>query len=286
MDGQGRFAVTWENVHPDGTRSVMMRYFNASGAPVTGITQLSAAGSYDYEADVAASDGSFVVTWAHIFSQTDTDIWAERFVIVGGVPQAQGIFGVNTDTNHEATPSVAMSPDGRFDIAYERQYSANDYDIFASQYASTGVLLRSNLYINFDSNIEFRPMVAMDGDGNAVVVYDRLTNNDFGVYANRLSSSGFVGGMIRIQDAVGIDEFDPTVALAPSGQFVVAYDTTTGAQVTEIGWDDTVQATFALGDTLSPSVSIDTLGRYTVTYDRFNPSTNHEDVFSRRGLLS
>ena len=282
MDGQGRFAVTWVDINSSASRSVMMRYFDATGTPVTGITQLTAAGAYDFVPDVAASNGSLVVTWAHVYSGLDIDIYAERFVTSSGIPPAQGIFYVNVDTNYETAPSVAMSPDGRFDIAYERQYSANDYDIFASQYDANGSLVRGNIYINFDSNIEFRPMVAMNAAGDAVVTYERLTNNDFGVYANRLSSGGVVGRMIAVQDAVGVDEFDPTVALAPDGRFAVAYDTfPDGVHVTEIGSDDTVVATVGVADTSSPAIAVDSLGHFVVTYQRFNPTTNHDDIFRR-----
>ena len=78
----------------------------ASRAPITGITQVSYSGSTDYQPDVAASNGSIVITWAHHYSSERriTTSGAERFVISGGVPIAQGIFGVNVDTNFEYGP--------------------------------------------------------------------------------------------------------------------------------------------------------------------------------------
>ena len=93
--------VVWENVNADGTTNIMMRYFSASGSPITGITRVSKPGSTDSDPDVAASNGSFVISWTHEVSGTDSDIDAERFVISGGVPVGKGIFGVNTDTNFE-----------------------------------------------------------------------------------------------------------------------------------------------------------------------------------------
>ena len=43
---------------------------------------------------------------------------------------------------------MAMAPDGRFDIAYERQFSAV-FDIFASQYDGGGGFLRGDT-VNID----------------------------------------------------------------------------------------------------------------------------------------
>src|SRR5262249_798078 len=96
MDSQGRFVVAWENRN---TANVMMRNYSAAGAPLTGIIRVSAAGATNTQPDVAASDGSFVITWTHQVSATDDDIRAERFVISGGVPQGQGIFAVVADAN-------------------------------------------------------------------------------------------------------------------------------------------------------------------------------------------
>src|SRR5262249_49641009 len=121
-DGSDRFVVTWENHHPDGTASVMMRYYSALGAPLTAITQVSDPGSNDYNPDVAASNGSHVISWTHQFSATDADIYAERYVISGGVPTSPTRIFVNTDTNYEIFSNVAMQPNGMFDIVYARQF--------------------------------------------------------------------------------------------------------------------------------------------------------------------
>jgi hypothetical protein len=287
VDSQGRFVVTWQDVNPDGTTIIMMRYFDASGTPRNGITQVITAGSTGFQPDVAASDGSFVITWVDQFSATDHDIWAERFVITAGAPQAQSFFAVNVDTNEEFAARVAMAPDGRFDIVYERQFGGDDWDIFASQYDAGGNLVRSLIPINFDSRGEFGPIVSMDNAGNAVVVYERFNGSDLGIDANRLSSAGVVGHMITVRDAVGLGEFNPSVALAPTGgRFVVSYDTDSGFGVSEVASNNAVVATFGPIAGFGASISIDGFGRYVVTYTRSNPATGHEDIFGRRGFLT
>jgi hypothetical protein len=282
MDGQGRFAVTWEDSNPDGTLSVLMRYYSAAGAPLTAITRVTPAGSDDSGPDVAASDGSFVIAWTHQVS----DIEAERFVISGGVPHGQGIFVVNGDTNFENAPSVAMAPNGRFDIVYQR-FNGSDWDIFASQYGSAGNRLRSNIHINSDPFDELSPSVAMDDAGNAVVAFQEFDFGSWDIYAKRLSSGGAVGPLVFVQTFLGIDELNPSVALAPTGgQFVVAYDTPNGVQVTEVDSNDAQLGTLGPVVGLHPAISIDGFGRYLVTYTRDNAATGHKDIFSRRDFLS
>jgi hypothetical protein len=297
MDSQGRFVVTWLNRNPGDIFSVMMRYYSASGTPLTGITRVNPAGSNDTQSDVAASDGSFIITWTHQASATNDDILAERFAIVGGVPHGQGIFDVVSDANFEDAPSVAMAPDSRFDIVYERQFFGADWDIFASQYDSTGALVRDFIFINVDSNPEHNPSIAMDINGNAVVAYQEFFGVKNDIVANRLSSDGSVGNPIFVANAIFNDSLNPSVALAPTGgQFVVAYDSvlpsgrSEGVRTIEVGADDTVRfhgdSTDGPFNGVSPAVSIDGFGRYVVTYERLNPATNHVDIFSRRFFLT
>jgi hypothetical protein len=282
MDAQGRFVITWKDNHPDGTASVMMRYYSAAGAPLTAITQVTPAGSEDFSPDVAASNGSFVITWAHNTSSTNDDINAERFVISGGVPHGQGIFKV---TGHAEFASVAMAPNGRFDIAYARLSSSTGWDIFASQYGSAGNRLRSNISINLDFYDELYPSVAMDNAGNAVVAYQRYAGPFGAIYANRLSSGGAVGNLVFAQS---VDAgTNPSVALAPTGgQYVVAYDTDFGVEVTEVDSDDAPLGTLGPVNGFGPAISLDGFGRYTVTYERVNATTGYFDIFSRRDLLN
>ena len=298
MDSQGRFVVVWSNRGPGGTFSVMMRYYGAAEAPLTAITRVTPAGSNDTQPDVAASAGSFVATWTHQAGATNDDIQAERFAISGGVPHGQGIFNVVADANVEDAPSVAMAPDGLFDVAYERQWSGADWDIFASQYGGAGTLVRGGLFINFDSNPEHNPSISMDAAGNAVVAYQEFeggVKND--ILANRLSSDGSVGGAIFVANAIFDDDINPSVALAPAGgQFVVAYDSVLpsgisgGVRTIEVAADDTVRfhgdSTDGPFDGFGPAVSIDGFGRYVLTYARTNPATHRQDIFRRRFFLT
>jgi hypothetical protein len=127
----------------------------------------------------------------------------------------------------------------------------------------------------------------MDNAGNAVVVYQWFAFTDYGIYSTRLSSGGAVDSVFFVRDVSGIDETDPSVALAPTGgQYVVAYNAPNGVQVTEVDSNNAVLVTLGPVDGFRPAISLDGFGRYTVTYERFNEFTGHEEVFTRRDLLN
>jgi hypothetical protein len=285
MDGFGRFVVTWQDVNSLGNSSIMMRFFDGSGNPITPITTV-ASGSNDFQPDVAASNGSFAITWVHQYSTTDHDIYAERFVTTSGVPVAQGLIGVNFDTNDELAPNVAMAVDGRFDIVYERQYSGEDWDIYASQYAGNGTLIRSLIPINIDGYTESGPRISMNNADDAVVTYERIVSNS-GVFANRLSSTGVVSPMITVSTVTGADETDASVALLSDGdRFVVTFEFLGSTEVIE--FDSNNRETFSVWPLVGnqPSLTLNSFGQYFVTYTRSNPATGHQDIFGQRGQLT
>jgi hypothetical protein len=289
MDAQGRFVVAYDVNNPDGTESIMMRYYSASGKPLTGITQVSLAGSTDYSPSVAASNGSFVIAWTHQTTATLTNIEAERFTVANNVPTGQGPFAVIAD-GLDIGSCVAMAPDGRFDIAYLRG-DLSGLGISASQYDSSGNLLLGDIPFNVDVGNESVPAIAMDDAGNAVVAYKEWVGTNLVVFANRLSAGGVVGGVITVQALAGNDVSSPSVALSPTGGlFVVAYwdagPSNTAVGITEVGSNDAPLDTTWVADAYSPSVSIDGFGRYTVTYTQYNWTANHDDIYSKRSFLS
>jgi hypothetical protein len=266
-----------------------MQEFNWNLIPVTlQPVQVTSTG-VDSSADVAASNGSFVITWTHS-KGTDLDVQAERFIYKNGKPVGQGITTLpNMTANNEFAPTVAMSPAGRYDIAYAQFGSVADIQM--ARYDGAGGFL-GTAAVNTDANLETAPSVSMDNQGNAVVAYQEFITPDWGIYANRVSSTGVVGARITVRDAGGgFNETAPAVALAPTGGvanahlFVVAYDTPNGVQVTEMSETDTPLATLGPVTGALPAISIDGSNRYLVTYHRHDNS-GHEDIYSRRDFLS
>ena len=120
----------------------------------------------------------------------------------------------------ETNSSVAMTPDGRFDVAWEQAYSPTDHDIYLKRYsaaAASSARIRDLFQRAYDS----APSVAMDNAGNAVVAWEQGERHQGD--AGQLLRWG--GGRRSISPAPRTMEFGPSVALRPDGGgFVVAYE--------------------------------------------------------------
>ena len=66
--------------------------------------------------------------------------------------------------------------------------SATDTDIWLARYDASGNPLGTS-FVNTDTNQEIGPSISMDSTGNAVVAYQEFVGRDYGIYANRVSST-------------------------------------------------------------------------------------------------
>jgi hypothetical protein len=202
--------------------------------------------------------------------------------------------GLGSSATH---PSIAMSPDGYFDIAHDvTNYGGHKY-VMDSRYFFTGALEATFNITTPDQPGAQHAAVARDDLGNAVVAYEKWEGSGWGIFAQRINSGDVqVPGEIYVQDA-GQHEHDPSVVMAPprgvgGGQFAVAYDTlnASGGSAVEVA----VISSQATGNVRSEvlggfdgfysNVSVDASGHMKVTYSR-QTGPAKTDVFVRRGTL-
>src|SRR5262249_5998375 len=138
---------------------------------------------------------------------------------------------------NEAKSSIAMSPDGRFAVAYQfTSTGGTQSDIFMKRFDAFGNVLTAPA-IAFSGDSERNPSVAMDSSGNAVVAWERAgPGNSFDIKARRVSNAGTLSAELSIRNTTAA-EASPTVAMNRTGlAFVVAYHTLTagGGQTVEV----------------------------------------------------
>jgi hypothetical protein len=280
MDSRGDFVVTWTDFKPGGNSDVEARVYNSNTSPVTGIVAVANTANPEHAPDVAMdANGNFVVSYTYDFSPSDQDIYAHRYNFNA---QLQQSIAVATTTQNESRSSVAMAPDGRFDIAYQYQFSSSDDDIYLNRYSSGGSNLLGHLAVATSTDREQAPSVSMDNSAHAVVAYQRLVGGDWDIKARRVSD--IVGGELNIRNTLA-DEFNPSVALnRTDGSFVVAYDSWTSGTgnhvlVSEVSPSNVVSSPIDLGGFRSdPAISIDGNGVYMLTY-----TTNDSGDLNIRG---
>ena len=177
--------------------------------------------------------GDFVVSYTRDTNNNNPNIFAKLYNTNDQLLNVVTVAGAPQDAD---LSSVAMTPDGRFDLAYQVQLGGTSVEVMASRYTASGGLLEQVVVAN-GTPLSVLPKIAMDNHGNAVIVYlqevpiQGIPGNhfDFNIEARRLSSTGVLGGEINIADGSSTIpssiNTDPSVALeGNAGAFVVAYD--------------------------------------------------------------
>jgi len=132
-------------------------------------------------------------------------------------------------------PSIAMAGSGNFVVVWE-DARKGERDIYAQRYDAEGTPQGSNFVVSDVGTpaSQENPSVAMDGNGNFVVVWEDTRNGfgnynyDFDIYAQRYDAEGNPqGSNFRVNDddvgAYMQDQESPAVAMNGSGSFIVAW---------------------------------------------------------------
>ena len=265
MDPQGNFVVAWRQTQPGGDTNVLAQRFNSAGVPIGGNVQVGVGTFKEHDPDVAIDAfGRFTVAYVRDTNNNNPDVFAKRYDANNNL---LNVFDVGVTSRAETSPSIAMSPDGRFDVAYQFQFSSTDDDILLARFTSAGSLVGTTTVAG-SATREQLPSVSMDNFGNAVVAYQKLAaNGGFDIKAKRVSAAASLGAELNIQ-STSANENSPSVALKRGGGgFVVSYNSTSNVKVTEVSAFDTVVATHDAGSLRSgPAVSIDGFDHYMLTY--------------------
>ncbi|MBX3412470.1 MAG: hypothetical protein KF708_07270 [Pirellulales bacterium] len=292
MDADGDFVIVWESSQQDaydGSAGIYAQRFNSRGQKVGAEFQVHATTMHDQLNPAVAmnADGQFVIAWetrAQDFSFFN-DVRGQLFNFNG--ERIGNEFLVN-DINipsyqYESNPAIAMSRDGHFVIVWEGDGKLDgliDSDILGRVYSPSGLPIGTQFTVNVSSaaytttfgpgiDIENIPpqlaatqqtqrnaAIAMDADGNFVVVWESFQDNDvivnapgpesFGIYfrrfilnpaaANGATPASPVDSRVNVvlgdptQDPFPINPFwlsndvHPTVAMDADGDFVIAFE--------------------------------------------------------------
>jgi hypothetical protein len=328
MDANGNFVVAYEKAVSSDTllshaySIVAQRYqFNPATRTVShvggldGITVLQGDnGIGDFvttsgrDPDVAMDAvGDFVVSYTKVhtgLSTSNSDILARRYDSSGTFRQE---LPISTEGASDETHStVAMSPDGRFDIAYEVLSSSGGFtnqNIRVDRLSANGGLFEVQEVAGGNTRV-FAPSISMDKFGNAVIAYQKLVGGDFDIYAQRLTNAGFLNTDFVVSQAPNVQETNPSVALrADGGPFVVVYETGLLVGATHSNTNRSVEVNEVTGSNVSqgfvnyganpnnaePAVAIDGFGFYQLTFTAgVGGATDNtsEDIHTQLGTLN
>ncbi len=251
--------------------------------------------------------GNFVAVWK---GSTDSSaIWMRRFNPQGEpatlVDERVSDAGVNGDVSQ---PTVAMAADGRFVVAWLRNWQVSDdekyYYIEARRYAADGTPLgsRINVYEREDVRQE-RPTIAINELGEFAVVWQgagQPNASGFEILMQRFDSDGsMIGARTRVNQAPTGDQTAPSVAMDAHGDVVVVWTDAMPAGLTQrrilarrfssaldrfnlplrVSGEDEDLAT---GDHVNPSVAVVASGHFVVAWQSNENAPDPADIYARR----
>jgi hypothetical protein len=138
-------------------------------------------------------------------------------------------FQVNQHTpNHQAEPAVAIGPDGDFVVVWHSLSSPgtdSGSSIQGQRYASNGSESGAQFQVNtFTTGLQTAPDVAIDPEGDFVVVWADYSSSVGEVKGQRYASDGSTqGGEFQINSYTPQMQITPSVAMAEDGNFVVVW---------------------------------------------------------------
>jgi hypothetical protein len=201
----------------------------AIGYPVGDEFQVNTTTDNHQQLPDAAMDanGNFVVVFQNHLPVTNANVAAQRYN-AAGEPQGDE-FQVNTTASSGNTfPAVAMDDDGDSVVVWmDFGDDGSGYGVFGQRYNAAGTAQGINFPVNATTaNAQRRPDVAMDADGDFVVVWedDQFGDSHQSIKAQRFNSQGAaVGGEIDVSTDGDFDQVWPQVAMDDAGNFAVAW---------------------------------------------------------------
>ncbi len=179
---------------------------------------------------VAAGGGRFGVVWDSAGQDGAAEAVVLRyFDLDGAAITAEQV--VNTTTaGYQRSAAVAMNAFGETIVAWTGQSSVqgSTADIFARIYDADGTALTGELLVNTTlAGLQDGAAVAIDDDGNAVVVWQSMggDGSGFGIMARRFSLDGeALTDEVQVNTWVDLDQRRPSVTLMASGDLMACWE--------------------------------------------------------------
>lgn len=308
MDADGDFVVSWESYGQSGgayaMSDVYAQRFNSNGSPVGGEFAVFAT-SWDQRNPATAMDsaGNFTIVYEHnqrISTIDNFEIWGKRY-------NTNGVFVdnllVNSDPGDQRFPSIAMNSIGIFVVSWSSN-DGNENGIYARRYNNAGTAQGDAFLVNTSTDGEqTNSSTAIDGGANFVVVWeDRggLDGDGFGIFAQRYNGSGTtVGNEFSVNTSTTGNQLNPSVAMSDYGNFIVVWEDRGGNDGDGYGifaqrynasggavGDEFRVNTYTTGNQSNPSVAMDNVGNFVVSWESFGQDGSLQGVYAQKYNIS
>ncbi len=178
------------------------------------------------QADVeiaTAPSGEHVMVWESNHTGS-YEIYAQRYDAAGNAIGGEILVNATT-SGTQSQASVAMDANGNFVVVW-RGSQTGDTDMYARIFDASGTPLTGEFRVNSTlAGNQTEVDVAMDANGNFVVVWEGFDADSEGIFGQRFDAAGnFLGGEFQVNTTVVDQQDDPSVAMSADGSFVVVWE--------------------------------------------------------------
>lgn len=255
------------------------------------------------EPAVALGETGVVVVWQDSLGPPPAG--ASRTRIMGsylapdGTTLVNDFFVSDMPRGSQTSPSVSMSTDGRFVVAWVDHDGAADDRIMAALFDSDGSKIGDDIVVNEErSAARLDPSVAMGAAGHFVVVWEEATPSGAGrapvpIYGASFDPNGQrLGPDFAVGAAGRGSQRRPSVAIDSSGWFVVAWeddrDTNGPFQIFGAVFDEGAAKQVAdfrvnnavSGNQLRPSVAVRPNGDYVIAWEDDSSEKDSSQIYA------
>jgi hypothetical protein len=233
------------------------------------VKTLSPAGGTAVNSQVAVgANGNALVVWQRLDGDNNWRIQARRRSASGSLGAVQTLSAAGQNAEN---PQLALDAHGNVLVVWQR-YDGTNTRIQARRHSASGAWGGVQTLSVAGQDADFS-QVAVDPNGNALVVWRRYDGADYRIQARRRSASGTWSG-VRTLSAAGQSALEPRVAVDPNGNALVVWDRYDGAntqiQVRRRSASGTWSAVQTISAGNGPSLAVDSNGNALVVWQRLD----------------
>jgi len=232
IDQNGEFVITWHSQTQDTgdfDYGVYAQRYRANGTPEGNEFQVNTWTTDNQERPRIAmdADGDFVIVWTSDNQDgSSAGVYGQRYDAAGNKQGNE--FRVNTyTTGFQRTPDAAMDAVGNFVVVWVSEtQDGSQSGIYAQRYQADSTPLGGEFRVNvYTTDNQDGPSVAMNNDGEFVIVWDSVQDGDSaGVYARQYNADGTPkDGEFQINTYTTNAQGLSSVAIDGDGDFVVVW---------------------------------------------------------------
>ncbi len=230
-DVEGDFAVTWlDDRREIENYDIWAQYIDSEGTLSCNNIKINNQFIEEISQPIIKlnTSNNFLVTYSANNKEHYSDIYLNYFENSGKKLKEINITKTQNKSVQEKqiTPAIAKKAEGNSVIVWKHEYYQYQY-ICARLFSSSGANIGGTIIVNDNEEIPaFTPDVAVDSDGNFLVIWVSKNNSYKNIYAQRFDSVGNkIEGNFKVTSNIpSTNENNPKIQINSEAQYIVAWE--------------------------------------------------------------